>query len=511
MALFFVFTWTTFRFISNGINFDVVGQIGLAGQWRHGLHEGATLGPTNYVLKMPLYALVQAIPEVSPRAKLYILALICNVATFCALFWVGGKILDIARIKNRLLWYLGFVWLAVIAGRVFWMDYANSRNLELAAGLLTAWLLLRALQKPSVDRLAILGAVASLTFFADPLQLYTTGMGMGIYLAILIISRLWHGRSFAAQLWTCVSLAVAALISKVLFWLSTILLNISYLPTPDKNTSFVPLSQLQGFLHAIARLFDIDVLTKPIGAVSLRHIVGMLLISGVLWLLVQHRKTLQSAEALLLVCITTVTMLVYVASGHAGQAGTERYIAMVAVCIPLLFGFLGDAVPKRRQPLAVTLWFGVVALAMALQLGAIAQAWPTRFTKDAPIEALASYAKTTDTAYIVSGRQYANPADYLAERPGHILPLLCTPAGSVVIDDLFYDRATWRQVGRTGKALVLAIPSGGIKAEASVCSQDSLIQQFGQPARIEPIPDFGTGLIYTDTVQTLQANVLPRE
>src|SRR5436305_279765 len=47
--------WTLIRHISNGINFDVVGQVGVAQQWAHGHMSGTQLGATSYLLKMPVY------------------------------------------------------------------------------------------------------------------------------------------------------------------------------------------------------------------------------------------------------------------------------------------------------------------------------------------------------------------------------------------------------------------------------------------------------------------------
>ena len=501
-----VFFWTTFRFISNGVTFDVVGQIGVAEQWSHGLHEGALLGPTNYVLKMPIYSVSQAIPHLSPHARLYILALACNILTFWVLFWVGQKILNLSRVKNRAFLYLGILWLALIAGRVFWMDHANSRNLELAGGVVLLWLALSILEHSTWRKIWVFIALASCVFFADPLQLYTSGVGLGLFLFTSIVHALYRKGSTQKYIPLIAALVLSVAVSKVLFWLSTVLLPISYLQAPTNKLEVDAPALLSGFMHSLLRIFDLDVLVKPLGIVSLRHAVGIVLFAIVVGLLLRYVRALRSSAAYLFSLVAASTLVVYLVSGHASEVGTERYISMVAICLVFLFGHLGDVIPPRIRSVVVPIWMVCVGTGAVLLLGATVQGWPTRFSKDAPLQALTQYTAAHANDTIIASRSYANPTNYLVGYSYRVLPVLCTAEKKIVADTLFYDKAAWRRIALTQGTIHIVAPEEGIRTEQAVCSSTDLEKQFGTPSRTEVVPGLGTAYIYsaeTTSIQTL--------
>src|ERR1039458_873942 len=67
--------WTMILFFAKPTTFDLIGQQLLSHQWITGFHNGATLGPTNYILKIIfLYIPLNYLPG-SPRLKLILMTL----------------------------------------------------------------------------------------------------------------------------------------------------------------------------------------------------------------------------------------------------------------------------------------------------------------------------------------------------------------------------------------------------------------------------------------------------
>lgn len=480
--------WTTFRFITNGANFDVVGQVGLVGQWMYGLHDGATLGATNYVLKMPLYALAHLVDFISPHAWLYILALAFNLATFGLFYSLGKRFLATLGVKHFLYWRLGVVWLALIAGRVLWVDYANSRNLEIVGGFAVLYLACTLLQKVSVHRALLLTSVGGLIFFADPLQMYVIGGAILLYAGLGWLNQARHGDLLPKpHAITIVATLAGVILTKALAVIAVTILPVTFLrpPASPKLTGLHNLlPSLEGIGHATLRIFDLDFLAKPLGMVTLRHAIALILLGSMLWLLMKHVHSMRRAGALLLLCVIFTSYVGYIVSGQADQLGTERYIVHVPFTLALLFGLAGNRISPAKARGTVLVWGICALLGAGLLGGALVRAWPQRFAVDAPMVALAKFAQRSPADLIISGRQTAIPANYYVGYEKKVAPVICTSQDEIKLDNLFYDQASWQAINKQGSTVHIVVQPGGLYSEGSACDVQDIVSQLGKPISV---------------------------
>lgn len=491
-----VAVWTVLRHITNGMNFDVIGQIGVAEQWARGLHDGAVFGSTNYLLKMPLYALVNLLGWLPPTTRLLILALVCSVGAFLLIYLLLRKIVRMYGVQDLTLLNLGVLWLAIIAGRVFWVDYANSRNLEVAGGLTVLYLALL-IQQRSADWRRWVGLViaGSLVFFADPLQMYVIGGGIGLASLWVATRNNTHRR---LALLTGSALFLAAVLSRVLAWVSTILLPVSYL-TPPRTSVIFSIETLSAIGQNIAtstlRIFDINVFTKAFGVNSLRQLGSLLLLGLTVYVLARYRTSSPKRITAIFYWLIIWNYLVYIVSGNAGTAITERYLIMVPLFVVALLALHGDALHQRVRRSLVTLWIATVTMSGLLLFGGIVVEWPDRYKLDQPMFRLAAFAKTDRYDLIVSSQELAIPTNYYAGYDTTIVPTACQGNGQIATKNLFYDQAAYHEkIGRTSGVTAVVFPSGGIISGTLQCSEEDIRTQLGTPIIRQEVS--GVGILY---------------
>lgn len=499
--------WTVLRHITNGINFDVVGQIGVAAQWTHGLHDGAIFGATNYLIKMPLYMIVNAVHALPPATRLLVLALLCSVGAYLLIYLLLRKIVRLYGIQDFTLLNLGMLWLATIAGRVFWVDYANSRNLEVAGGLVVLYLILRGIERGVSWRSAIaLSAVSAVVFFADPLQLYTIGAGMGLACVVLAVRNKSDKRRPAILIGG--ALVVGAVLSRALLWLSSAILPVSYL-SPPKTVLAVGISTLtslfQNTLTSTLRIFDINVFSKALSVNSLRQIGGIALLTAALYVLIRYRSSPPKLAARLLCWLIVWNYAVYIASGNAGTAITERYIILVPILVVLLLGIYGGVMKQTQIRWFAGLWLTTVALSATLLFGAVILQWPHRYTLDQPMFAVATFTESHSYDFVIASRVLAVPGNYYAGYDKTIVPIVCNDNVHIATSNLFYDQAAYSSVlGRTKGVVAVLVPAEGISSYPFHCSSESILSQLGRPNRVISDPSVGTVYEYSADTPSLR-------
>ncbi|HET7320036.1 MAG TPA: hypothetical protein VFI84_00445 [Candidatus Saccharimonadales bacterium] len=500
VSLLVVAIWTVIRHWTNGVNFDVVGQVGLADQWAHGIHSGAQLGPTNYLLKMPVYVVVNGLGFLSPHAKLLVLALAFNLATFALLYILFRKILGLYGADTRGWLMLGFVWLASISGSVFWLDYANSRNLETAGGIAFLYVVLKLVKKPALYTSIWLCLLGVIVFFADPLQVYVTALPISFYvLVVLAVQR----RRFAAIIagYVIGASGIAFVLSKLLFIATSSLLHITYLavpsPLPSLSWHTVAASTQSVYVNTL-KVFDAYFYKPPLGPNAIRELLNALILAGLLWLaikLIINWRNTTPLQRLLLLAIA-IDYAVFVASGQALQWETARYLVMVplftillaASCAEGLIGMKRSAV----QPLVIT----AIAISCLLLAGALVVSLPKRYQKDSFITATVAYMQSGNYAYSLSSREVGIPASYFGFGKTTVLPLLCQSDHSLHASTLFYDQAAFSGLQHyVGEVPVILQPQG-IKYGNTFCTKADVLAQFGPPTREEMVPGVGIAEIY---------------
>lgn len=502
-----VAVWTLLRHITNGINFDVVGQIGVAAQWLHGLHEGAIFGATNYLIKMPLYMLVNTVHALPPTTRLLVLALLCSVGAYLLIYLLLRKIVRLYGVQDFTMLNLGMLWLATIAGRVFWTDYANSRNLEVAGGLAVLYLTLRIVERGVSWRSALgLVAVSALVFFADPLQLYIIGVGLGIACVALAVRN--KGEKRWRTLLSGGALFVGMLLSRVLLWLSTVVLPVSYL-SPPKTTLALDVSTMtalfQNTLTSTLRIFDINVFSKALSINSLRQVGGMVLFTAAVYVLIRYRTSPPKLAARFVCWLIVWNYIVYIASGSALAAATERYLIMVPLLVVLLFGLYGGL----KQPVQLrgfsSLWIIVAATSAMLLFGAVIMQWPHRYKLDQPMLGVATFARSHTYDFIIVSRALAVPGNYYAGYDKTIVPAVCVDNMHIATSNLFYDHAAYAgKLGQTKGTVAVILPDDGITSDPFHCSTETILEQLGSPSRVVTDPAIGTVYEYSATSPVLR-------
>ncbi len=485
----FIACWTLLRFFTQRTIFDLVGQQVMTQQWLDGHFAGGSLGVTNYILKMIfLYMPLDLLPG-SPRIGLLVLTLLVNLAAFVLIGVLAQRILRYFGIRSNEGLYAGLIWLAMAAGSVFWIQFTNSRNLEVAGGLLLLYGGLCYLRQPTNKLLLGLTAYSGLLFFADNLQAYMTAAPLLAYAALtgrrqmLIVARL------------ALSLGVGFVISKELFVMAAALFSVDFITVGQAthlSAAFIT-DGVKGSVTSVAHL-----LLGGADAGRLRQIVnGVFLVAVVAAASYAAWKRLVSRRLLLLLGLITVTDIsVYILSGQAQQAATERYLIMLAPVIVLLAGAAKPVISKYKKIALVG--FGLIVLINAAALGVtLTQKWDTHFSQDSHLRSVQSFiAKHTDMKFYGS-MDTALPLAYLTGSYTHApLPLTCN-ANGLFKTNTFYTKSAYKALEqKTAKASAIILDGASITNVPSVCNEDAIIIQLGTPTKRLTMNDGSAVLIY---------------
>lgn len=499
--------WTVIRHITNGVNFDVVGQIGVVEQWSHGLTGGAQVGSTNYLFKMPAYWLVNQLGFLSPHAKLLGLALLFNLLTFILLFGLFQKILELLGVRSRSWLYLSLAWLATISGRLYWLDYANSRNLETVGGIFFVYLSIKFIKYHTWPNAGWLLLIGSIVFFADPLQFFVIALPICLYTVWgWLRSRTRDHFALAAYLIGLSGLSYA--VSQLIFRVASALLPVAFLaipkPTPSLTGQLVWQSVRQSLVSTLKN-FDADFFRLPVSPNSIREFLNALVLAAIIILLIKLviSKPPRAFPRGLVLTIILINYVVYVASGQALQWETARYLVMVPLISLLAVAIWGDTIVGKRKQIVQLVWAAVIVISCVLLLGALAVNWPNRYAKDAYINDTLSYLQQHHYEYAVSSRAVAIPGTYFAGGSRTILPVICSSNHQVHRTNLFYDTAAFRGLPvYHGDVPFILMPGDSLRGDLH-CNKADVIAQFGSPKREELVPGVGTAEIYDATVLRL--------
>lgn len=496
-CVFIICCWTLLRHITNGINFDVVGQVGVASQWSQGLHDGVTLGTTSYVLKIPLYMFADSISWLSPMNRLLVLALVCNMVAFSAIWVLIGRIMRLYGKPQPVLQSIAGLWLATIAGGMFWMDYANSRNIEIAGSLWLFYIVLRYIQKPSFRLAAGILILGSIVFFADPLQSYIYGCGVAFFAIWSLVVR--KRQDIRGLILFGAAVAGALLLGKLLGIISAELLKVTYLHAPSVpvalNASTIP-TVCRHILLATLTIFDAQIFKDSLGPNTVRGILNMSVLVIVVVTIarsLRHQTKQYSDASKLALCLIAANYILYIVSGQATQASTARYLVDVPLFTAILF-IVGRATIPSLHERAGRWVVMVCALSGLLVIGGLAISWPQRHSKDQHIYQTVAYLTANHVDVALSSREIGVTTTYFSHHTD-VLPLGCAH-GKLFLDNLFYDSASFRRANVYTGEVPIIIPAGGLRFGDGVCDMQQIIQQFGKPSREDVLLGIGTIYFY---------------
>lgn len=494
-----VAVWTVFRHITNGVNFDVVGQVGIADQWVHGVRGAVTLGQTNYVLKMPLYMLADALHFLSPMNRLVFFALLFNIATFIAIFFLVEKFLDLEGVRDRRWFYVAALWFATIAGGVFWMDYANSRNLETVGGLLLIYLVASYIRKPRLRTAVLLAAVGVVVGFADPLQLFICGGGVLLYAAARLIRApsIENKRFFFTML---AAIGVAYIGGKVLSLLTKLLLHIHYLAvpgTPQARNLSALWQGVQAILDGTLKIFDADVFKSVIGPNSVRQLINLVILLAIIGLLVKYfaEHGAKKPLAWLLLSVIAADFVAYIASGQVLTPNTSRYLIMVPIMTLVFVAVHAPSIRLSRAAHVQYAWGTLAVLSVVVLLGGVVKSWPERHVKDEHIYQTIAFLQTNHYPYALGWHDLGVTTTYFSQDDTVVLPVSCAANGTLKEISLFYDKGEFGRLKKYSGDVPFIVSADTSSLER--CDAQKLTAMFGRPKSELPIPGVGMAEIYS--------------
>ncbi|MDR2337008.1 MAG: hypothetical protein LBE03_02805 [Candidatus Nomurabacteria bacterium] len=172
-----IITFITIAALStNNIYYDTTGQQLLARQWLDGHFGGSSVSATSYIWKIFLFYMPSELLGLNPKISLYVLTILFNILTVIGLFAVIKAILKHFKVNHDSRLGLSMIWLSVMSVSIFWVGFANSRNLELVMGLTVLYfgLSLYKNKKASPKHIIMLSCLAGVVYFCDPMQLWIT-------------------------------------------------------------------------------------------------------------------------------------------------------------------------------------------------------------------------------------------------------------------------------------------------------------------------------------------------
>ena len=485
--------WTLLRFFTQRTIFDLVSQQVIVHQWLHGTMTAAHMGLTAYVPKMLLlYVPLDLLPG-SPRLKLILLTLAVNITTFVLLGLVAEKILREFGVPIRRMFYAALLWLSVIAGSVFWIEFTNSRNLEVVGGLFWIYLGLRHLRRPSWRLLIGMVAFGSLLFFDDPLQFYMSALPLAAYAVGLLITKK-HAVKTVAEL-VGVTL-VAYLGSKLVFVSAEHLLQLSFSDTGGSTVPHINLAWMRQSVTGSAKS-ALSLFAGDATAGQLRKVLNLgLLLLGVVGMGYAFlRRLMPQRLAALIGCMVVIDMVVYVLGGQAVQgAATSRYLIMLAPAFLVAVGTV--QLPRNAQrPVAIVLAC-VVCLNLATLGGTLQKRWDISFPQDAHIESAYRYTLAHPEVHAYASADTAMSLLYLHNLPAaKMLPVGCL-AGRVVSTHYSMDREFARNA-RAGKAIAAIVFDGEvITNNPNACTPATIATQLGKPLALQRSDDGSLIMLY---------------
>lgn len=483
--------WTLFRFFISASNFDLVGQQVMIAQWLTGGMDGAVVGPTHHLVKAFLIFVPLDWLNLSPRLLLIGATLVVNVITFVAVVYFAQKIVHELGVKPRGAFYWAAVWLATVAGSVFWIHYINSRNLEVAAGVLLVYLAIRLVRPGSVRFVYWMGfgVLAAAVFFVDPLQLYMTGLPIAVY--ALVSSWIEKANIARAATITAVLLAgaVAAkgMTALVSAWLGVIFIESAPALQSLAAVLASPIQAAIGLVKSNLMLFS--------GAHEMGHArmylnAALFAVLLAIWIWAAVRKKISQKATVFVLTFFVIGELAYFASGQSLNDGTSRYLIMLAPAMLVLIASL----PKIKF---VPWLIGAVVAVNAVML-TVAFIGESRgaFSKDAHIRDTKEYLDSRDFAYVYGSMDTALPYAYFYPDATPILPLTCHD-GKLQKSNLFYSQKSYiTNESRSTDEVAVILDGSSINNHPHACNSDGVIVQLGQPQRTEATPGGSAVLIY---------------
>ncbi|MFZ1301161.1 MAG: hypothetical protein WAQ27_01100 [Candidatus Microsaccharimonas sp.] len=493
-----VVLWTLFRFWTERSIFDLVGQQVVAREFLENGFMDATLGATHYIAKIFFVYVPYELLHIEPRLGLIVMTLFLNIAAFIAIVLAVRSIARSLGVFNKGTFVLAALWLASIAGSVFWIQFANSRNIEVAAGMWVLAIGLRFIGKPTLKLGVVWFLLIALAFLMDPLQVYMTGLPFLLYILALKIND-YRVKVSSVSLRTLLWVLGIFIGGYVVSTLSIVIIeSVSGVRIIDSHSSLAGMGALasqimdatKGLILANVRMFggyveDGGRLRQAIALLGLLFLVGCL---G--WFALKGK--IRSKIVVFLLIFTFIIQGVYFASGQTLKGDTSRYLIMMAPIIMIALSVL----PKSKLTKVLILVISVVVVVNIVSLVSLAtSSYQDRFSSDERLSQVAEYINNNQDVLFYGSMDTALPASFYNPQI-KILPLSCSADGLKRADTFFPESSFSKYETREVKTKALIFDIGGVITNHPVaCSIDSATVKLGNPISREKLGN-GMEILY---------------
>ena len=372
---------TFFSLTRRVIHGDLVAQQLMVQQWTTGVeHIYATAEATNYILKFPLYWVMEQLVN-SPLATVVATAIILNIVGWGLTWFSLYKILVLVGWSTKLTraaLAIMMTYVAVISDSVYWILFPNSRNLEVALMVFVLYGVLWAAK--SAGRLkwysyVLLSMAFGAIFINDLMAMALVAAPLGLFFLIKLlvaISRKAAYEEAIGYVAPLVIIGLGAVIYKVLnrYVLSRIFV------TPDKaDGSSIPdvssaLDTVAGLVFSALHQLGLNVFGRPLVALdTIPYLINWLIVGVAVYAILKVRKNVQfrndtnlQAVACVVALLPVIIFLTGFSSTESVDIGSARYMIILPFLCMLIFV---GALRYLNRRFAKNLLIGLMLLVMS--------------------------------------------------------------------------------------------------------------------------------------------------
>ncbi|NTW61539.1 GtrA family protein [Candidatus Saccharibacteria bacterium] len=500
VGCFFVTCWTLFRFYTKGVNFDLTGQQLLARQWLDGSLSGSIIGPTNYIIKMLFLYMPAEIIGINSSLFLICSAIILNVATFIGIYYLSKKILEYFSIHVAGIFNLLILWLSTIVGSVFWIQYTNSRNIEIVAGLGIIYLGLLIYDKFDLKKAIWLTILSSVAFFADPMQVYITAVVILLYASVDAMFFDKTKRRDTLKIFAIIILGyVASILLKLLV---TSITKVEFITSGSLGQSMsVLLQPVVAIVETGKNLLRIIAGTNEMGSWHQVLNIGLVVLLLFSYMNIITRKIVNKRFVIFSIIFLAIPIIIYVASGQPlYKTDTSRYLIMAVPAI--IIGFSAIELSKGSAKKYISLIISIIVLinGIGLVYATLTSQRPD-LVNGVILRNRYEFLSANNYNYGYASMDTAIPATYLfGKHSNTLLPLSCDN-NRLRKSTLFYDRSVFEiNESAPSESVPIILDSGSITNYPSVCTVDSITKQIGVPLSLDRTSSGDVVMIYKTEV-----------
>jgi hypothetical protein len=473
-------------------NSDQVAQQDLLRDWQQGFRQGTTVGPDDYFLKYPLYLLVNNLP-IGPLKQLFIAswALLATTAilTLKAAELCCSPIARRLRVPNRLPVAILVVAAALAATPVlnfYWLEFPNSRNLEIGLGLYLLARLHLYVNGEAEGRSAWLNCLdivlAAALFADDPLTLYVLAPPVVVVIALYGLRSPGTGEALPLRRLGVAmgSVVVAGVASLVIIRALQVVLPLKIETAIAQTVSAATfLSNLQYFVTYAIQMFgltpwDIGLRTS---AALLTVVYAGLSVATILGFIWAWRREPGQVLVPFLVAIFVWLLVVFLVA-DPGSGGYDRELEF---CVAILMFGLGITVVYAANVRLVAAVATVATCALVVVLST--SAWAFLHQRTTPDQPQLATIATLESLHLKKG--YAEYWDAGIDRflsRGHvdIVNVECFDPSNPIYFNWYSDKGMLNL--HAEKTFYILAPTN-----TSACSLTTLDRLLGPPARIVPV------------------------